>query len=144
MHYHGGGGGLAMTAANHYPYFVTGLFIDVLREGYHIQPHLLCSKQFRVICTGMHPEDDSVNITRQSFGVPTVFFRKYTCSSKPRTRGLEDLVIRAGDIITFHFKSKGQVMHNSSADSYEVYFHGHGFLQAKIPKLAILHLLKDA
>jgi hypothetical protein len=57
------------------------------------------------------------------------------------------IVAVCGELLTVVLKG-GEDIHMISCyavnDIYEVYFHVHGFLPAKIPKLAILHLLKDA
>ena len=132
VEHHPRDGRLPVRTADHRPSLLGCGVVKELGVRLHRQSQGLRGQQLRVVCAGMHAEDDGIEVAVQSLWKPTFCLGQDPRGGQARPRRFEDGIVGARDRVASIVQRQGQIVHGASADGNEVNPHG--------TKLSLQHL----
>ena len=120
MENHGCHRGFAMAAGHDHALLGFGGEPQEFRIALDAQSQFLGALQFGVVGSGVHAENDHVQIRRDAPGIPTLGVGQQSRSLKSATAGFKNLVVASRDVMSSIGQGQGEVVHGAAANRNEV------------------------
>ena len=125
-----------MASSHHHAPFVAGGVAQEFGVRLDAKAQSLGFDEFRIVLSGVHAQDDEVQIRGDSRWVPALCFGEKPSPIEPAPGRFKNLVVAASDVVSRGVQRQRKVVHGAAAHGDEMNSHGWKFKSFRMLRAA--------